>query len=282
MRVAILPGLLRRGVLSAALSCVTTGVFLTGAVGVARADRTDDLTKSLLHDGSYKVRVQAALVLGKLKDRRAVDALAHALLHDDNSTVRGTAAASLGQIGDQEAKGALEAAKSDADSFVRGQVERAIAMLGGGGPGPGPQPSSGARFYLAVGFKSPGKGSAADVSMLRQVLAKELQKLPQVAVSSGGVEPTAAALNQRKLQGFIVDGTIQRLTAQLGGGGTQIDCDLKAQVMTFPGNSLKMMTTAGASLQAGASEGESAKRDCIQAAAEAIRDDVGKYLKTVQ
>ena len=43
-----------------------------------------------------------------------------------------------------------------------------------------------------------------------------------------------------------------------------------------------MMTTEGASLQAGASERESAKRDCINAAAEAIRDDVEKYLKTVE
>jgi hypothetical protein len=53
-------------------------------------------------------------------------------------------------------------------------------------------------------------------------------------------------------------------------------------VATYPGKSIKMMTTEGASLQASTSERESAKRDCIQAAAEAIRDDVDKYLKTVQ
>ncbi len=117
---------------------------------------------------------------------------------------------------------------------------------------------------------------------MRDALAKELQKLPEVTLSVGSGEPTAAVLSQRKLQGFLVDGTIQRLTAQLAGGGAQIDCDLKAFVATYPGKSIKMMTTEGASLQAGASERESAKRECIQAAAEAIREDVGKYLKTVQ
>ena len=38
--------------------------FLYAVSGSARADRIDDLTRSLLQDPSHKVRVQAALVLG--------------------------------------------------------------------------------------------------------------------------------------------------------------------------------------------------------------------------
>ena len=247
--------------------------------GTARADKIDDLGKAL-QDPSYKVRVQAALILGKLKDRRAVAPLS-AALRDENATVRGTAAASLGLLGDASAKDALEGAAQDVDPFVRGQATKAMAMLGSASPGPGPS-GKGARFYVTVGFRSAGKGTPADAAAFREMLGKELQKLPEVQVSAGGAEPSAQALVQRKLQGFMVDGTIQRLSATLAGGGAQIDCDLKAQVMTFPGNSLKMMTTEGASLQCGTSERESAKRDCMQAAAEAIRDDVGKYLKTLQ
>jgi hypothetical protein len=59
----------------------------------------------------------------------------------------------------------------------------------------------------------------------------------------------------------------------------QIDCDLRALVATYPGKSIKMMTTEGASLQAGGDE-QSAKRDCLLAAVEAVREDVGKFLKT--
>ena len=61
----------------------------------ASADKIDDLTRALMQDPSYKVRVQAALVLGKLDDKRAVPALIQAL-HDENETVRGVAATSLG------------------------------------------------------------------------------------------------------------------------------------------------------------------------------------------
>ena len=43
-----------------------------------------------------------------------------------------------------------------------------------------------------------------------------------------------------------------------------------------------MMTQEGASLQigSGASEEMSGKRDCLVAAVEAVRDDVGKFLRT--
>ena len=45
-----------------------------------------------------------------------------------------------------------------------------------------------------------------------------------------------------------------------------------------------MMATEGASLQTGAgpSEEMSGKKDCQLAAVEAVRDDVGKFLKTLQ
>jgi len=249
---------------------------LLTAPTLARADRVDDLSMAS-QDSSYKVRLQAALVLGKMKgEKRAVTILTRLLQRDDNPTVRGTAASSLGQIGDPDAKDALEAATHDTDSFVRGQAQKAMAMLGGGGPAP----SSGggpAKFYLAIGFAGSGPPQ-----MVHEALAQELRKLPNVALGNGAGEPTAAQLNQRKLQGFIVDGSVARLSATMTGGQYTIACDLKAYVATFPGKSVKMMTTEGAELQVGPSERESAKRDCVNAVAESIRDDVAKYLKTVQ
>jgi hypothetical protein len=43
-----------------------------------------------------------------------------------------------------------------------------------------------------------------------------------------------------------------------------------------------MMTSAGATLSASASEVEGAKRECLTAAVEAVREDVGKYLRTIR
>ena len=146
-----------------------------------------------------------------------------------------------------------------------------------------PPPRAGAKFYVTVGFTNAGKAGQQYADIIRQALTKELQKLPQVTLNVGG-EATQAALNAKHLQGFIVDGTIQRLSSQSMGGQQQIDCDLKAFVATYPGKSIKMMTTEGASLQTGAgpSEEMSGKKDCLLAAVEAVREDVGKFLKTVE
>ncbi len=247
----------------------------------ARADKIDDLTRALMQDPSYKVRVQAALVLGKLNDKRAVPALMQAL-RDENESVRGVAATSLGRLGDRQAANALQvAATNDSSEFVRGQARKALELVASSGPSIGAPPQRpGARFYLAVGFQ----GSKPGNQIVREQLTRELQKLPHVTLSVGGGSPSASQLSSNHLQGFVVDGNIQRLSASNQGGQAQVDCDLKAFVATYPDKSIKMMTTEGASLStgSGSSEQESAKRDCLAAAVEAVREDVGKYLRTLE
>ena len=256
------------------------------AAAHASADKIDDLTRTLMQDPSYKVRVQAALVLGKLSDRRAVPALMQAL-HDENETVRGVAATSLGRIGDKSSANALQvAATSDASEFVRSQARKALEVVAGGGGGMvSAPPKAGARFYVAIDFSNGGKGGSEYGRLVREALAKELQKLPTVTLSvSGSGKPSRDLLASKHLQGFVVDGTIQRLSSTPAGGSQTIDCDLKAFVATFPERSIKMMTQEGASLQTGTgpSEEASGKRDCLVAAIEAVRDDVDKFLRTQQ
>lgn len=103
--------------------------------------KVDELCRAVIEDGNYKVRVQAALVLGKLGDPRAVQPLIKAL-GDQNKTVRGIAASALGQLGDALAVEPLrDLLRHESDSFVRGQAEKAVAALSSGGGGG----SSGAR-----------------------------------------------------------------------------------------------------------------------------------------
>lgn len=252
-------------------------------IRLAHADKVDDLTRALMQDPSYKVRVQAALILGKLVDKRAVPALVQAL-KDENESVRGVAATSLGRIGDKAAANALLEATNDSSEFVRSQAKKALEVLSNASPQLAlPGPRAGAKFYLAIGFQGGGKAGPQYAEVVRSALLKELQKLPDVTLNVGG-EATEHALQAKKLQGYIVDGTIQRLSASSAGGQQQIDCDLKAFVATYPGKAIKMMTTEGASLQTGSgpSEEMSGKKDCLMAAAEAVREDVGKYLKTLQ
>jgi hypothetical protein len=257
-------------------------LLLLLAVRPAAADKVDDLARTLMTDDSYKVRVQAALVLGKLRDKRAVPAL-EAALKDPNESVRGVAAGSLGQIADKSAANALLQATNDPSEFVRNQARRSLDLFANAPTPSLPGPRAGARYYVAVGFESKG-GNAQYAQVVKEALTKELQKLPTVTLSVGGGPPTQQALNQKRLKGFVVDGTIQRLSASRAGGQNQIDCDLRAFVATYPDRSIKMMTTEGASLQTGSSatDESSGKRDCLMAAVEAVRDDVNKFLQTVE
>ena len=268
------------------IRALTVALLLLMA-GRASADKIDELTRALMQDSSYKVRVQAALVLGKLNDKRAVPALIQAL-HDENETVRGVAATSLGRIGDKSSSNALMVAStSDASEFVRSQAKKALELVaGGGGAIVVTPPKAGARFYVAIGFQSGSKVSPEYLRLIRDSLAKELQKVSSVTltVSGSSGEPSRSLLASRHLTGFIVDGSIQRLSTTPAGGQQTIDCDLKAFIATFPDRSIKAMTQEGASLQtgSGASEAESGKRDCLAAAADAVKDDVDKFLRTQQ
>ncbi len=157
----------------------------------AAADKIDDLARTLMQDPSYKVRVQAALVLGKLGDRRATPALIQAL-KDENESVRGVAATSLGKLGDRSAAAALRDATKDSSEFVRSQAQHVLDQFASAGGERLPGPRAGARYYIAIGFETKG-GNAQYAQVVRETLAKELQKLPTVTLSVGGGAPSAQA-----------------------------------------------------------------------------------------
>ncbi|HVR64845.1 MAG TPA: HEAT repeat domain-containing protein, partial [Polyangia bacterium] len=106
------------------------------ALAAAPPGKIDELCHALLEDTNYKVRVQAALVLGRLRDLSAVPSLTRAL-DDPNKTVRAIAAQALGQIADPSALDPLKALlRRESDAFVRKETEKAVALLGStGGPG---------------------------------------------------------------------------------------------------------------------------------------------------
>lgn len=230
--------------------------------GLARADRLQDLCRALTQDPSYKVRVQAALILGKMADKRALDSLKVAL-RDENESVRGVAATSLGRIGDRDALSALQAAQADPSEFVRSQAKKAADMIQASAG-----LSDGGGVTLTVGFS--GKAPGNDI--VRGALLRELARISGVTMAEGN-----AAVGKHG-HSFVVDGSVQRLSA----GGGQVDCDIKAWVATNPDKAIKMLTTEGASLSASGGEVEGAKRECLKAAAEAIKEDVGKFLRTVK
>jgi hypothetical protein len=253
-------------------------VLVLGLLAQARAavppGKVDELCKALLEDQNYKVRVQAALVLGRLGDTGAVPSLVKAL-GDPNKTVRAIAAQALGQLGDQGAGDPLrQLLQRETDTFVRTQTEKALAALAGGG-------AKRAKIYLNFGPFTGGVKSAGPEAarLIHDALARELGKLQVVTLTL----PTADQKNfgRTGMLGFYIDGNITRLDDSPGAGGSETSCDVKVMVARWPTRSIIMWTNAGASLQSGARprDKEDARRDCLEASAGQLAEDLGKFFK---
>jgi hypothetical protein len=239
-------------------------------------DRVNRLIQILQADSSYKVRMQAAITLGRLKERRAVPALIRAL-GDDNETVRGVTCAALAAIGDARAIPELKRrAREDSNAFVRAQAEKAVKTLAGAGG-----PPAGARFFLTLGklTNKASKGGSQATRVLGDALMKEFSRVSGVATDWGGRLPSGAELSKRKVKGFVLDGSILSLTARRTGSSVEISCSIKVSMATFPGNSMKAFYTGGASTEVSASsyrpEAEDGLfKDVLEGAAQGAREHI--------
>jgi hypothetical protein len=82
-----------------------------------------------LADSDLRVRVQALIVLARLKDKRSVPPVVRVLLRDRSASCRALAAAALGAIGDPRAIVPLKRRVTDPARRVRRQVKLALARL---------------------------------------------------------------------------------------------------------------------------------------------------------
>lgn len=88
----------------------------------------EPLCELLDHATDAAILKQAALGLGRLRDRRAAPALSRLLLNEAQAFVaRQAAAEALGQIGGVEARQALQAALNDDLASIRAAARRALA-----------------------------------------------------------------------------------------------------------------------------------------------------------
>jgi hypothetical protein len=261
-------------------AAVTFAVALGLAAASWAAGKTDALSRALLTDPSFKVRTQAALLLGKLGDKAGVDALVRAL-GDDSKTVRAMAAQSLGKLGGDKAATALRALLTrERDGFVRGQTEKALAAIAstvGRGPGEGKE----RKIYLKFGPFTGGT-KAADASLLgllRSTLRRSLGELPHVAVLEGAEEKS---LGKGGRPAFVVDGNVLKLEEKQAGSYLETSCEVKVLIARWPSRSVILWTSAGAAVQGGKREQDrqNARRDCIEASAGQLADSLVGYFKS--
>lgn len=246
----------------------------------ARADRVDDLGRTLTSDSSWRVRLQAAVVLGKLRDPRAVPSLLRAL-SDDNETVRGLAAQVLGDVGDGSVIAALERAhRNDGSSFVRDKAGQALAKLHPEGQAlHGASPSTPAGKGMVhvevggVGMKSRTAATPELTARLRAAILRELARTPGLT------------LEGKPLSGFLIDSSITSVSKKLTPQWVEISCEISFVVGRLPSRAMVMMTSGGATVQAPRMglKPESEKRlqiDALEGAVQGAHENLLAFLKT--
>ena len=249
--------------------------FAAGGTG----KKVETVCRTLNTDTNYKIRVQAALVLGKMGDPSGAPCLMRAL-DDANRTVRAVAAEALGQLGDRDSLQALRGlAKSDPDPFVRTQAEKAVAVLAAAPSGGGAGPAGKAKIFLAFGPFSGGVKQAAGepVRIVHDTLQNELGKIPTITLAAN----TAPVGKPGGPAGFWIDGNISKLDDVTSGAGSETSCGVKVMVARWPSKSIISWTSAEASVQAGSRprDRENARRECLEATASQLAEDLAKFLK---
>ncbi len=248
----------------------------------AYADNVDALIGQL-DDGSDKIRLSAALNLAKLGDPRAIEPLIRRLKSDGEKNVRGAAAKGLGtlvtdrvkgKVRDSAVKALQDAMANDSSEFVKAQAERALDAIGAGQTSATP-PRPGGGVYVNIGPMSSKTGSPDD-DKLRGMMGKVATRTLSRAATNmpttwpGGGVPTAAALSQKNVMGFFIDGTLNELKVQKSGGSATVSCKVNMLLADFPGKSIFGFLNGGAKVQASSSDRDIAlaREDCVQAVVE--------------
>jgi hypothetical protein len=219
----------------------------------------------------FRVRLQAALELGRRKVLGARPALERAL-GDDSSAVRAAAAAALKSIGDPRALPALRAAESDSSEAVRNQVAAAIRALG----------SDRAVNYVVdlgqIDMDTTVSGKAAGRT-LQRVARQHLRRLPGVQVKADAVQsaPTAPEL--------LLDARISRLNERRSGPTLEVSAKVDFVLSRMPGREIKGRLSGKATVQGDAHaknrarELEQLQLQAVEAAADSALDNVERALR---
>jgi hypothetical protein len=221
-------------------------VALLGLCPEARAgSRVEDLSQVLLRDPSYKVRLQAAALLGRLHDRRAVPALIQALQDGrEQVTVRAMAAQALGEIGDPSARPSLERAVRDHNDEIARRARSALSRVSGEAPSdaiPSRNRVTGEKVFLVVGRMGDKTGRAGQSmrERMREFVMQKLRDTPYITLQGSA----------SRSHGFMVDGAIKDLSTRTQGGLLEVSCEVELVVSTYPAHSIIMMTTGEAAVQ---------------------------------
>jgi hypothetical protein len=231
---------------------VTTALSI--ALSAGARPKLDALSERLQKSSDFRVRVQAALELGKTRDERALPALS-AALDDRDASVRAAAAAALGKLGVARGVRPLKEHLDDSSDNVQSAVKTAIALLT-----PKPEPSAepeAQRIVVRLGsvhnstrVKSP--------AMEREILAesrKKLSEMPGVALLPSEV---LEASKTEEAPRVMITPSIQKLAASRDGDSIVYSASIEYILHAMPDEAI--MARISGSASAAATEKEAADK----------------------
>jgi hypothetical protein len=201
---------------------------------------------SQLRDGKdFRVRVQAALQLGKSMSPQALAPLVTAL-DDDNASVRAAAVAALESLGDMRAIAPLKEHRLDRSEAVRKQIKSSLAELEAQALD-APKP----KVLVKLGIMKNGSGvkSKRIESDLAQASRRKLGELPGVRVLVEGDDGTG-----KTTPVVMVTGSVEQLKASREGSSIVYTAKVEYVLHTMPEQSIAAKVSGSASAQASEQE----------------------------
>lgn len=257
---------------------------------IARADNVDTLIGQL-DDDSDRVRLSAALNLAKLGDARAIDPLIVRLVGSDrdrkaadgDKNVRSAAAVGLGSLVTTKVQGKLRdravdaltnAEANDSSPAVQAHAGRSLKAIGAGAVVTPTSATGG--IYVNIGPMSSKTGTPVDDAKFRAAMVKVATTTMNKVASNmpttwpGGTAPSKAALAQKSVQGFFVDGTVNEVKTDISGSSATISCKINMLLASYPDKSIFGFLNGGAKVQGSASPRDIAlaREDCVAAVVE--------------
>jgi hypothetical protein len=219
---------------------LAAALLMTGA---AAADaKLAPLVEQLEQGKDFRVRVQAALELGKLKNAEARDPLLRAL-DDKNESVRVAAAAALKTLGDASATVVLKEYRLDRSHALRRQVNETILALEAGGAVGGP-----AKLFVRLGSLKNGthvKSKNVDRAF-KDASREKLSALPGISVLEEN-EAIPSGAKQRKLPVVMLTGRVQRLKVSREGSDLVYSAKVEYILHKMPQQSIAATLSGSAS-----------------------------------
>jgi hypothetical protein len=224
---------------------------LVGLPARAAADPT--VAAKLVSSKDYKVRLQAALLLAKLKDPRTQGALLTCLAGEPQYLVKAICATALGNLGSPIALPALRLALLDKHPFVRERVQMAIDRIGLLHPGVGANGHAlatkrKARVFLQV-LRLGHKGrrlAPRNEEHLTQTLRLKLNESASVEVGRSPTPVPAQWLQSRNLKAMSITVDVVLVDRRRQPDLQTVTVGVRAVLSRYPTGGMVLMTSTEA------------------------------------